>query len=357
MPGLTFIPGLSPSTALLLEGVGIDKPFALAQQDPEDLLLRLIEANRRRQLLHEEPTLYNVRRWVDNARALVDSCAPPPARPRGSAQSGDLNLDDIPEVIVLDHSPDPPTPPAEWHRPVRKSPEFGGKYVRGNSPSPFELAGSEDDVSSDPEDGEGPMAKPLPLKPQIIAANDPDRRNPDAGIWKEVDKQRFRDFGSYVSGSSGIAPLPRKDDSARSRHVREDQSSRRVRRGVPYPRPKLLMLGALIVILWRVLFLVVLIGTPLALAPAFMGHEIGPVLKFLWVIGAWVVCSVFYLYLATRIRCRVCTNQIFFSKRCFKNAKAHRFPGLGLVGSLALHALFFGWFRCMYCGTAIRVRR
>ena len=79
-------------------------------------------------------------------------------------------------------------------------------------------------------------------------------------------------------------------------------------------------------------------------------------LIFLWVIGAWLFACILYVLVALRVRCRVCTNQIFFSKRCFKNIKAHRVFGLGLVGSLALHAIIFTWFRCMYCGTAIRLK-
>jgi hypothetical protein len=357
MPGLTFIPGLSQSSARLIEAVGIDKPFALAQQDPAVLVRRLAEVNRQRRYLNVEPTLYDVCRWVENARALVESCAPPASHgiagpPR--VETGDFNMEDIPEVIVLDEAPVPPSPPPpELNRPARKSPEFGGKYVRRTSSETFEVAsvdGLSDPAAVDP--------KTVPLKPQLIASNDPNRHNPEADIWKDVDPRKFKDFTAYETGTRGIQPLPRDHDGAHSRHVaRRDDESRRIRRGVPYPRPWLLTFGALMVILWRVLFLVVLVGTPLVLWPAFVGMETAALLQFLWVIGLWLVVSGFYLYLATRIRCRVCTNHIFFSKRCFKNVKAHRVPCFGLVGSLAVHALVFGWFRCMYCGTAIRVKR
>jgi hypothetical protein len=57
-----------------------------------------------------------------------------------------------------------------------------------------------------------------------------------------------------------------------------------------------------------------------------------------------------------RSRCRICSCNLFYSKNCLKNRKAHHIPGIGYVASLSLHLLIFGWFRCMYCGTAIRLR-
>jgi hypothetical protein len=357
MPGLTYIPGLSESSAHLLEAIGVDSPFAVAQQNPEALWNRLLEVNPRGEWGNEDVSLESVQRWIDNARALVQSCAPPRSSlpPKASSDSG-LNLDEIPEVIVLNEAAaQPAPPPAEWNRPVRPAPEFGSKPAARREPtSPFAVAGEADPHRSDSPDD--PPA--VPLKPQVIAANDPERHNPDAEIWKTVHKSSFRSFDSYQSGESGIKPLDQNVESPRSRRSREEESTGRwVRRGLPYPRPLLLAFSALVVILWRVLFVAVLIGTPLAVAPAFTSQKTDFLLKFLWVIGAWVVVSAFYIYLSTRLRCRVCTNHIFFSKRCFKNAKAHRVPGFGLVGSLALHALIFGWFRCMYCGTAIRLRR
>jgi hypothetical protein len=62
------------------------------------------------------------------------------------------------------------------------------------------------------------------------------------------------------------------------------------------------------------------------------------------------------LHFVGRARCRICSCNLFYSKNCLKNRKAHHIPGLGYVASLSLHLLIFGWFRCMYCGTAIRLR-
>ena len=77
------------------------------------------------------------------------------------------------------------------------------------------------------------------------------------------------------------------------------------------------------------------------------------------VIGAAVILLILgcmQLHFAGRSRCRICSCNLFYSKNCHKNRKAHLIPGLGYVASAALHLLTFGWFRCMYCGTAIRLR-
>ena len=385
MPGLTFIPGLTQQAARLLEAAGIDKPGDLAEQQPDRLFERLAVLNAERQEVPGEISLAHVRRWVLNARAMVQTTGPAAAvvmAPRIAQDAGMINLDDIPEVLVLDSNGSRPTaareaepaaaprPPAaappDW-RATRSQQEF--KPVIARPAAPPVVAGAElphqgsvNRLRRAVTGGTGLPPAPAPAPEEPEGEMDDASAEVQAEAWKSVDKSRFRSFTSYEAGESGIAPLERKADpvgAPRSRHVKGGESTpRRIRRGVPYPRPVYLHFGAIVVVLFRILLLLVLIGTPIAAVPAFTEtHDRGPLVNYLWVVGAWLFSGILYVYFASRIRCRVCTNHIFFSKRCFKNVKAHRIPGMGLVASLALHALVFGWFRCMYCGTAIRVRQ
>ena len=77
----------------------------------------------------------------------------------------------------------------------------------------------------------------------------------------------------------------------------------------------------------------------------------------LWLPASLVVFGIMFVMSANRTRCRICSCHMFYNRRCFKHQKAHRLFGFGHAGSAALHALLFKWLRCMYCGTAIRLRQ
>lgn len=61
--------------------------------------------------------------------------------------------------------------------------------------------------------------------------------------------------------------------------------------------------------------------------------------------------------LAAQGRCCVCRQRQFLPKNCLKHTKAHRFPLLGHILPTALHAIIFGWFYCIYCGTAVQIKK
>ena len=64
---------------------------------------------------------------------------------------------------------------------------------------------------------------------------------------------------------------------------------------------------------------------------------------------------ILYILLAINARCRVCGQRFFVSKNCRKHERAVR-SILGYGFASARDALLFPSFRCMYCGTKIRLR-
>lgn len=64
------IKGIGSQYADLLENAGIDSVPALAQKDPEHLLLKLQEVNDTRHLVRSMPYLKQVRKWVGRAKDL-----------------------------------------------------------------------------------------------------------------------------------------------------------------------------------------------------------------------------------------------------------------------------------------------
>jgi hypothetical protein len=354
MSEISLIAGVSPSAVRLLGEVGVQRIDNLARQDAGSLFQRLSEADQQRRLMGGDLTPEAVRRWIEGARTVVSS----PLRqgravPASAVKAGDLtlNLDAVPEAIIVAE------PPPEWPAPASAEvpdpevdPETDSEVDREVDPeAEAALADSDADAGAPPAGG---RSTPRPT-------------NQPARTWKQVEKEKFRDLAAYAESlpevlAARATPRGGRDgkrpgDAAAASGGR-DALPRRVRRGIPHPRPFFVLFGALVVLVTRLLFLIVLIGTPIALLPAFSGRGTEPLIIFLWIIGGWLVSCLLYLAVALRVRCRVCTNQIFFSKRCFKNVKAHRVFGFGLVGSLALHAIVFRWFRCMYCGTAIRLK-
>jgi hypothetical protein len=343
MTKLHLIAGITPALQRLLEAGGIASVEALAQQEAGALSQRLKKLAKSHR--GAGPVSHgDLARLIAIARIMVDGGGAA-ATDGPDLEPGDLavNLDHVPEAIAVT--------PARPARPV--VPAAASDAVAAAAPA----------VPVRPAALVSQSAAPAPPRP--AASNDPDATRVASPAAKEPPKLKFRDFQDYEEGRMGVAPLPRRsadDEEAvqgalqRLNYKPGQPIPRGVRRGVPHPRPYYLVFCSLIVLATRVLTLAVIIGTPIVLWPAFMQGDKTHLITFLWVIGAWVVSGLFYLMFALRARCRVCTNHIFWSKRCFKNQKAHRLWGLGLVGSLALHALLFGWFRCMYCGTAIRLK-
>jgi hypothetical protein len=343
MTKLHLIAGITPALQHLLEAGGIASVEVLAQQEAGALsqrLKKLAKSHRGAGPVSRD----DLARLIALARTLVGGSGT--ARPEGHGlEPGDLsvNLDRVPEAIAV--TPKRSAVPAA---PVA---------------TPSAMAAAAPAVPVRPAALVPPPATPAPARP--AASIEAEAPRAAAPVAKEPPKLKFRDFQDYEEGRIGVAPLPRRsadDEEAvqgalqRLNYKPGEPIPRGVRRGVPHPRPYYLVFCSLIVLATRLLTLAVIIGTPIVLWPAFMQGDKTHLITFLWVIGAWVVSGLLYLLFALRARCRVCTNHIFWSKRCFKNQKAHRLWGLGLVGSLALHALLFGWFRCMYCGTAIRLK-
>ncbi|MCP4846426.1 MAG: hypothetical protein GY899_00575 [Verrucomicrobiaceae bacterium] len=71
---------------------------------------------------------------------------------------------------------------------------------------------------------------------------------------------------------------------------------------------------------------------------------------------AFIPLGLGFLIVASKARCRVCSCPLFHVRLCRKHRAAHYVPMIGIASSTALHLLFFKWMRCMYCGTAIRLR-
>lgn len=342
MAQLTDIPGVNAEAEGLLHAAGVRSVEDLARVEEADLRQRLEGLGPAAPL-----DWAAVQGWAAEARRMA-----PPRMAAAPAQAKKVslrrvNLDEVPEAIVSAAAP----------KPAASMPDSGP--AKNVAPLRTRTQKTRDEFSARKLAAEPPRPA-APAPPAPLPETEPTNLN-----RREVAKEAFRDFSAYEAGEGGIAPLPKKlsadeeelEEMARRVPMKPGQKlPRSFKRGVPHPRPFFLLFSAVIVIIGRLLLLAMIIGVPVALYPAVTKGDHSWLWAMLWVVGAWLFFVVLYALFPLRARCRVCTNHIFFSKNCIKNSKAHRVPIIGMPSSLALHMLLFGWFRCMYCGTAIRIK-
>ena len=232
-------------------------------------------------------------------------------------------LDDIPEGIPLDDVAGPPRATKMADRQIRTP---GNRPVRPKQAPQNRVS------------GDTPVDKPAEKVP--------------------IDKSRIADFDKYEKGEIAVKPLE-KLPGVESRQVQrlerpkflDGELPRRVERGVQYPLPGRVIFTSVMLLLFKLSLLLTIVGlTAVALIePDNLAYA-------LWLPGSLVLFGILFVASANRTRCRICSCHMFYNRRCFKHQKAHRLFGLGHGGSAALHGLLFKWLRCMYCGTAIRLR-
>jgi len=312
MTSLLRIIGMTPEAARLLEAAGVRGVTQLSREKCEPLLKRMALVAWQRGLgqvgMPEKEMLAG---WIREAAGLPSE-----------GDEMDRQVEEMPEAITEDG-------PGLWVPP-------GQRAALGAT------GGGRKEVESGGREGQG---------------------NPRQ-TWRTVDPQRFATIEDYNAGRIPIKPLSREpggadeeEESGPERYRVEGPSgelSRWVRRGVVHPRGVHTWLGAVVSVVFRVALLAGIVATVWLMitveTPGDYAMEVG--------IGAGVlvVLGVLQIHYAMRARCRICSCPLYFSKNCLKNRKAHLIPGFGYVVSAALHLLTFGWFRCMYCGTAVRLR-
>lgn len=181
------------------------------------------------------------------------------------------------------------------------------------------------------------------------------------------DKSKLVSVDEYREGKIRVSPLEGRHVGNRTGfdEVKPSFLSGRFpkfkERGVPYPQPGKLFFTSLIVMSARVMLVITLIVLALSFFIGTQGIIMNKTDYGLWVVIP--VISVFLLsclmhFISThQTRCRVCSCQFFRFRRCDKHRLAHRIPIFGYAFGSALHLVLFKWMRCMYCGTAIRLRQ
>ncbi|RYD36655.1 MAG: DUF4332 domain-containing protein [Verrucomicrobiaceae bacterium] len=358
MSPLTAIPELPPEAIPLLEGAGIRTAEALVKLPVVEIHKRVEMSAWQKGRVQQAPSLATVQQWVRQAMAVPGALEDLPAAL--PAPSWD-QADDIPEVIVLEHASLP-------EKNVYVPPSQRARRSAAGVPPPATV--SRPSYASAPRAVEHlPTAVPLPSQVPSMEGGITPKQSPQQVLLEAATAPAaaalpsFNTFDEYKAGEIKVAPLSRVSLDAAvdpAEHARSmerlgsaESLSRWVQRGVVHPTPGALLVGALISLLWRLAVVGALAGLPWLILHSERPSDYR--LPVAIAAGVLLVLGIAQLIVLTRSRCRVCSCHLFYSRNCVKNRKAHHIPLIGHTASLALHLLMFQWFRCMYCGTAIRL--
>lgn len=287
-----------------------------------------------------EPLSYTAEQGapIQSAKPLAPRPRPAFTRKSKPPAAAGIDLSDIPEAVPLDDIPEGIPLPAQ---PTSQSRPQSGTMARPEMRTP----------------GNRPI-RPKSTPQNRAPADYSNQQQEEVVERVPIDKSKLATFDKYERGDTAVKPLE-KLPGVESRQVQrlekpkflDGELSRSVERGVQYPLPGRVIFTSLALLLFKFVLVTTVIVMPLVaiFAEASMTYAIAlPI--------ALVLSGIIFAISANRTRCRICSCHMFFNRRCFKHQKAHRVFGLGHGGSAALHGLLFKWLRCMYCGTAIRLR-
>ncbi len=374
MSKLIDIEGIGPEERDLLEAAGWTEPRAIASADLADLSAELEKANRILKITAVTPDRATVAEWIRQAAAslgeevviLLDDEEPvevdEAAEEALAEVSGPVNFEaDRDIAAMLDKAPLALPIPA--------------RFLAGQGIPPVEIpvapllnrAMGDLDVRVDADTVRRPIPALREAKPRsssaVVKVAEPvvtGRRGIDTAKVRTLEEAQNAPRVEAASSQAVAAddrvslirsPLP-------ETNAKRKPTSRFYIRGVLHDRPFRVWFGGFFAVLVQLLLPLAFIAAPLLILSEQSEANFGWVPK--WIIAfplALPVAGLLYLLCSAGAKCRVCGQRLYVPKHCLKNAKAHHLPLIGHIGALALHVMIFRWFKCTFCGTAIRIKK
>lgn len=286
-----------------------------------------------------------------------------------------LNLvDELPTVEEIE----------SWRKQIAGGSESDPNDVVEALVVPQEVTSVESEELIDKEDAEIPFAQPLSrkfiAKHHILVDDLPElgetvssmkvvqkaelpqqkkalveKLSPTAGA--DLEKQKLRSIDDARGEKVHVSALPTKNGKVDrtkvvSPEVNEgvDPHSRKYIRGVLHNDPIGTSFGAYAF----VLTILLAISSLLPLLYIIFNRE-----EYMWGLlspALFGVAMLLYIGSARKTSCPVCRQRQFSPKSCLKHNKAHHVRGVGYMLPTAVHLIYYKWFRCIFCGTSIRVK-
>lgn len=361
-----------PSDAAdLLEAVGYMEALELCEADGGALLDELIKANEALGILADVPTADLLESWKEWAREAMGVHADSVTSERSGVSQGDEASAELENSDIL-------------------STRVTARTCEGSTKIMLSAASSEHDPEVQSLLQRAPTAESVPaelMKKNKLSVRDiaegilladcqgdveVNMKTPESREKEQVPEDsmkgsglmtsRIRSFSQAKEEEHHVKPLERgvprevvslsKDLNA---GLRPD--SRRFVRGVLHPEPMRVRVSAF----FAVLVQFCLVASFLTIPAVIICDQFYEVPNVIWwlagTLGCLLLSTISYLIWGLAARCRVCGQRQFAPKKCLKNRKAHHIWLIGYIFPTALHAMFYKWFYCTYCGTAVRLKK
>lgn len=211
------------------------------------------------------------------------------------------------------------------------------------------------------------ISKPIAVESLPVASTNPEEKS------KQLDVEEKRPVESQsasltkasgqvdLSESRKKAPALKQPEAPRggesinrkaleSTNRGKSPNSRRFVKGILHPSPFKVFFAAVFAIAARLSFI-----TFLGITLLVIFNKIEMV--YLWGILIFPLFVFLNVVTSLQVRCRVCGMKEFVPSQARKHKHTHTFLWTGPIISTALHVILFRWFRCMFCGTAIRTKK
>lgn len=338
MEKFTEIDGFDTSLAELFEAVGFINAESISKPSAEHVYQELSKANEMLNLVEKVPSVDLISKWQSLFDVSVEV-------------DGDLTVSDAsPAEEVVEAKAVKPVPRAlSISYAVPLAHEFISEHELD-----LELLPTADLA----DEAVLELRNQVPGRDQhIFSAEKVVKKAPVSEPKKrELDISRVKTFEEFRVEGGHVAPLERDTEGDLSKAPKVGSNdglrpeSRRFLRGVLHNEPSRTLIGAIAFIISQLLLVLAVIPIIYILMDTkqYMWGLLTPALL--------VLSGLLYVSMARQASCPVCRQRQFVHKDCRKHVKAHLLPGFGHMLPTALHVIFFKWFRCIFCGTSIRIK-
>jgi hypothetical protein len=296
---LKDIKGMSEGSIELLAAAGVEDFVPLAQSDSEDLFEEMEQAKAHLKLDDAVPDQELIKFWIKTAQEITEKKSATSAV-RLEEESEDTSLS------ILEAMP------------VKKD------YIIKHEIAVVDVPVMEEFVS------ETNLQEIVQERP--VAVNK-----------APVARER-----TVIEPLEGLGRLDLRKSATSDLNAGKKIHSRRYIRGVLHPQKIRVRIASLVTLITLMLLPASFVVAGLVL--------LGFSKWFLLIPGSFFLFGLLYLMIAKTLKCRVCGQTLYSQMLCRRHVKAHYIPVLGYIFATCLHALFFHWFRCIYCGTSVRLK-
>jgi hypothetical protein len=345
---ISDVENMPPEAIELFEAAGYLDAQAILAKKISDITIELVKANNVLEIIDVNPTIEMVKQWLEPLEAKY-----------GTTYEDDSLLVDPSMMIELDEIINSP-----HSLPISKQFLHKNNINLSDIPSGNLLFTDRDQalkylIKSENEaltptktistlpDKKSENIKPLLFDKPSLSKKEPQPLD----LSRIISIETFQNEGSHVLPITGSEDVNHIKSVSKETNKGVNPKSRFYIKGVLHKEASKFKSGCRWFILINLLVFLSFVITPLVL----LDKE-----KFFWAVWApllGVISILLYFVVAHCSKCPVCNQKQFAPKICRKHKNAHHWAVFGYMLPTAIHALLFKWFRCIYCGTSVRLKK